>query len=119
MKERVLDVNSKKPASVVPGILVCCCRYLLSSQVCRIRTRPLIPSRLLEGKLGGALICRSVRAVFAVVINLSRRSEVVTGAARGRRLCPRPQEPKLLGGTLIAISSHPTTALLFHDRRLV
>ncbi len=43
----------------------------------------------------------------------------VTGVVTGRRWCPLPQKPKLLGGTVIAISSRPTAGPLCHGRLLV
>lgn len=54
-----------------------------------------------------------------VVVDVGCRSVAITVAANGRRWCPLPQEPKLLGGTLVAISSRPATRMLFHGKQLV
>jgi len=49
---------------------------------------------------------------FRVALGCCPSRKLTTEAARCRRWCPQAQVPKLLEGTLIAISSRPTTALL-------
>ena len=73
-----------------------------------------------EVKLRAASIWVSVLVDIVIVVDLGCRSVVVfTVAANGRQWCPLPQEPKLLGGTLVAISSRPATLMLVRDKQPV
>ena len=49
---------------------------------------------------------------FHAALGCCTSRKLTTEAARCRRWCPQAQVPKLLEGTLIAISSRQTTALL-------
>jgi hypothetical protein len=53
-----------------------------------------------------------VEVAFQAAVECRSSRKLTTEAARYRRWCPQTQVPKPLEGTLIAISSGPTTPLL-------
>jgi hypothetical protein len=85
-------------------------RFKASMSMCSANSRARSPSERSQADL--------VEVAFQAAVECCSSRKLTIEVARCRRWCPQTQVPKLLVGTLIAISSGPTTPPLVLDKLL-